>query len=98
MLAEVLSSFPEWLNLAASRPDFVRYLHVNSHTSSHQSKEYVPPFAPPCRLLFSGRKHARIYGFTAAEARAATVLQNHWRGKAARNHFQLLMRAQRICK
>eukprot|EP00903_Cladosiphon_okamuranus_P012921 g12064.t1 len=47
---------------------------------------------------FYEREHARKYGFTAAEARAATALQKAWRGKAARTQFQLIMRAQRICK
>ncbi|CBN73906.1 ankyrin 2,3/unc44 [Ectocarpus siliculosus] len=47
---------------------------------------------------FYQREHTRIHGFTAEEAEAATLLQKAWRGKTSRNHFNLLMRAQKICK
>ncbi|CAM9113012.1 unnamed protein product, partial [Hapterophycus canaliculatus] len=47
---------------------------------------------------FYQREHTRKYGFTAEEAQAATLLQNAWRGKNARDQFHLLMRAQRICR
>ncbi|CAM9682445.1 unnamed protein product [Scytosiphon promiscuus] len=47
---------------------------------------------------FYQREHARMYGFTAEEAQAATILQNAWRGRRARDQFHILLRAQRICK
>ncbi|CAM9361651.1 unnamed protein product, partial [Ectocarpus fasciculatus] len=47
---------------------------------------------------FYQREHTRMHGFTAEEADAATLLQKAWRGKTSRNHFNLLMRAQKICK
>lgn len=62
----------------------------------HFSVRPPPICAPPDPVLCW--KHARVYGFTAAEAWAATSVQKAWRGRVAREHFHLLLRAQRICK
>eukprot|EP00904_Undaria_pinnatifida_P002822 jgi/Undpi1/12540/HiC_scaffold_6.g02209.m1 len=47
---------------------------------------------------FHKREHTRIYGFSAEESRAAVLIQRVWRGKMARDHYNHLQRAQRICK